>query len=154
MVVNGQFAPPLAYKSINGFKMHYSERGQGEPLVLLHGSFSDLRYWTLRMETLGSSYRVFAPSSRPFWPWGRSHARRRVRRSTICRRPCGLLERTGRWPRPSLRPFPAMLDALEKIFPSAKRTTIPNGTHIISVENPCDFNREDLAFLAQIAINK
>ena len=35
-----------AYASVNGLKMYYEIRGEGEPLVLLHGAFG--WRWTFR----------------------------------------------------------------------------------------------------------
>jgi pimeloyl-ACP methyl ester carboxylesterase len=30
---------------VNGYLMAYVEEGRGEPLVMVHGSLSDHRYW-------------------------------------------------------------------------------------------------------------
>jgi pimeloyl-ACP methyl ester carboxylesterase len=30
---------------INGYRMAYVGEGRGEPLVMVHGSLSDYRYW-------------------------------------------------------------------------------------------------------------
>jgi pimeloyl-ACP methyl ester carboxylesterase len=38
-VVSGQQKPTTGYAPVNGLKMYYEIRGQGEPVVLLHGAF-------------------------------------------------------------------------------------------------------------------
>jgi len=53
---------------VNGYDMAYQETGSGIPLVLVHGTVTDYRYWGLQMEPLASSYRVIAPSLRHFYP--------------------------------------------------------------------------------------
>jgi pimeloyl-ACP methyl ester carboxylesterase len=53
---------------INGAQLHYSERGQGDPLLLIHGSASDMRTWHLQEEEFGKHYRTIAYSRRYHWP--------------------------------------------------------------------------------------
>jgi esterase len=53
---------------VNGYDMAYVEHGTGTPLVLVHGSLLDQRYWAPQMETLGQHHRVVAPSLRHYWP--------------------------------------------------------------------------------------
>lgn len=53
---------------VNGYDMAYLERGQGAPLVLVHGSLADYRAWSLQMECFGSGYRTFAVSLRHCFP--------------------------------------------------------------------------------------
>src|SRR5215210_5999302 len=53
---------------VNGYGMAYAERGIGTPLVLVHGSLCDQRYWAPQMGPLGKEYRIFAPSLRHCWP--------------------------------------------------------------------------------------
>jgi pimeloyl-ACP methyl ester carboxylesterase len=48
--------------------MAYSEHGKGAPLLLVHGSLLDHRYWAPQMEPLGQHHRVVAPSLRHCWP--------------------------------------------------------------------------------------
>ena len=54
--------------TVNGYSMEFVEAGQGEPVVLIHGSLNDYRYWAPQMEPLGAQYRVVAPSLRHYWP--------------------------------------------------------------------------------------
>lgn len=60
--------PVLKTIRANGVDMTYAEAGTGEPLVLVHGSLSDYRYWTLQMRPLSERFRVIAPSLRHFYP--------------------------------------------------------------------------------------
>jgi esterase len=53
---------------VNGYDMAYAENGTGTPVVLVHGSLLDQRYWAPQMEPLGQHYRVIAPSLRHYWP--------------------------------------------------------------------------------------
>jgi esterase len=61
---------PAGAKSINvnGYDMAYVERGSGEPLVLVHGSLSDFRFFAAAMEPLSSKYRVISVSLRHYYP--------------------------------------------------------------------------------------
>lgn len=54
--------------AVNGFDMAYVEAGRGDPLVLIHGSLSDYRYWTLQMKAFAASFRTIAVSLRHYHP--------------------------------------------------------------------------------------
>jgi pimeloyl-ACP methyl ester carboxylesterase len=54
--------------TVNGYALNYAEQGAGEPVVLVHGSLQDQRYWAPQMEPLGARYRVIALSLRHYWP--------------------------------------------------------------------------------------
>ena len=45
-------------------QLHYIEKGEGKPLVLLHGNGSSLHYFQNQIETFSKSYRVFAVDTR------------------------------------------------------------------------------------------
>ena len=45
-------------------KLHYTERGSGEPLILLHGNGEDGGYFSSQMEFFSEVYRVIAPDTR------------------------------------------------------------------------------------------
>jgi len=53
---------------INGTSLEYAEYGQGEPLVLVHGSASDYRTWQNQQEVFANHYRVINYSRRYHWP--------------------------------------------------------------------------------------
>lgn len=45
-------------------QLHYIEKGEGKPLVLLHGNGQSLDYFQNQIETFSKSYRVFAVDTR------------------------------------------------------------------------------------------
>jgi len=54
--------------NINGASLAYAEYGEGEPLVLVHGSASDYRTWMNQQEEFAKYYRVITYSRRYHWP--------------------------------------------------------------------------------------
>jgi esterase len=52
----------------NGVELHYFERGQGEPVILLHGGQADYRAWQPQIDALSPRYRVIAYSRRYHYP--------------------------------------------------------------------------------------
>ncbi|MFD0854065.1 alpha/beta fold hydrolase, partial [Actinomadura adrarensis] len=52
------------YVEINGMRMWFDERGDGEPLVLLHGGLTDSRDFTGNLAVLADDYRLFLPERR------------------------------------------------------------------------------------------
>ena len=48
----------------NGVPMWYDERGEGDPLVLLHGGLTDSRDFTGNLDTLASRFRLLLPERR------------------------------------------------------------------------------------------
>jgi pimeloyl-ACP methyl ester carboxylesterase len=52
------------YAEVNGVRTWYGERGRGEPLVLLHGGFSDAWDFTGNLDTLADRFRIFTPERR------------------------------------------------------------------------------------------
>ncbi|MCQ9615317.1 alpha/beta hydrolase [Paenalcaligenes niemegkensis] len=58
----------LKEHSVHGVPVFYEELGSGSPLVLLHGSLCDYRYWRLQLKILSQNYRVIAPSLPGYWP--------------------------------------------------------------------------------------
>ena len=51
-----------------GVELHYIKKGQGEPLVLLHGGVADYRAWDAQMAAFSKSYRVISYSRRYHYP--------------------------------------------------------------------------------------
>src|SRR5215472_17492577 len=48
--------------------VHYTDRGRGQAVVLIHGSASDLRIWQPLYSALALNHRVIAYSRRHHWP--------------------------------------------------------------------------------------
>ena len=54
--------------TVNGTELAYIEQGQGPPLVLVHGSLLDYRYWAAQVDTCAERQRVIAVSLRHHYP--------------------------------------------------------------------------------------
>lgn len=50
--------------AVDGTALAYREQGDGEPVVCVHGSASDLRSWEQQLPEIGASYRAIAYSRR------------------------------------------------------------------------------------------
>jgi pimeloyl-ACP methyl ester carboxylesterase len=46
------------YAVVNGTRLYYETAGKGEPLVLIHGSFGDRRFWTPQFSVLSKKFKV------------------------------------------------------------------------------------------------
>lgn len=67
----------MQHFSINGYDMAFTAEGQGRPLLLIHGSLYDYRYWAPQIRVLAAGgFRVIAPSLRHYWPNDASGAAR------------------------------------------------------------------------------
>ena len=53
---------------LNGVRLEYIEQGQGDPIVLVHGSLCDFRYWHFQMKPFSQHYRTIAYSRRYHYP--------------------------------------------------------------------------------------
>src|SRR5437773_12113847 len=53
---------------VRGVELHYIEKGQGEPLILLHGGQGDYRSWGPQMEAFSQHYHVISYSRRYNYP--------------------------------------------------------------------------------------
>lgn len=51
-------APVQGYAAVNGTKLFYEVRGQGRPLVLIHGGLMDRRMWDGQFELFAEKYKV------------------------------------------------------------------------------------------------
>ncbi|WP_144640678.1 alpha/beta fold hydrolase [Bordetella genomosp. 13] len=59
---------PLQSAALAGGDIAYLDHGAGTPVILIHGSLCDCRYWTPQMAPLGRGHRVLAPSLKRYWP--------------------------------------------------------------------------------------
>ena len=60
--------PALKHIHVNGVELAYVEKGEGEPVVLVHGLISDYRAWDRQIDELAKRYRVIAYSRRYHYP--------------------------------------------------------------------------------------
>ena len=58
----------MPYIDLNGVRLEYVEHGQGDPIVLVHGSLCDFRYWHFQMKPFSQHYRTIAYSRRYHYP--------------------------------------------------------------------------------------
>lgn len=58
----------MATARLAGTALDYIERGEGEPVVLVHGTLGDLRSWELQMDAFSEHHRVIAYSRRYHHP--------------------------------------------------------------------------------------
>lgn len=56
----------MDFVEVNGAQLRYEARGEGHPLVLLHGGLADMRMWDEHMESLSKRYRVIRFDLRGF----------------------------------------------------------------------------------------
>lgn len=54
----------LEKREVNGVELHYVDRGEGTPVILVHGGLQDYRYWADYVDDLRRDYRVVAYSRR------------------------------------------------------------------------------------------
>ena len=60
-IVSGQQKPATGYAPVNGLKMYYEIRGEGEPLVMLHGAFMAISGdWNEFVNELAKTRKVIA----------------------------------------------------------------------------------------------
>ena len=61
--------PELSFATIaSGICVPYVECGQGEPLVFVHGSLCDYRYWSAQTAALSEQFRCISVSLSHYWP--------------------------------------------------------------------------------------
>ena len=63
-----ELPPGVRALPVNGYEMAYVERGSGEPVILVHGTVSDYRYFRGQMEPFSERYRTIALSLRHSYP--------------------------------------------------------------------------------------
>ncbi len=54
--------------TVNGVSLHYRIDGEGEPLILIHGSIVDYRYWNEQVPVLSKHFQVITYSRRYNYP--------------------------------------------------------------------------------------
>ncbi|MBD3298364.1 MAG: alpha/beta fold hydrolase, partial [candidate division Zixibacteria bacterium] len=54
----------LQHASVDGTRLAYHESGQGDPVILVHGTASDIRTWSEQIPSLSDAHRVIAYSRR------------------------------------------------------------------------------------------
>ncbi len=59
---------PLAAELQPGLAAPYLDSGDGEVLLLVHGSLCDFRYWKPQLAPFSTRYRCIAPSLTHYWP--------------------------------------------------------------------------------------
>ena len=59
---------PTLELSARNYRHTLVDQGQGEPVLLIHGSLCDWRYWRWQLPALANGHRVLAPSLRSYWP--------------------------------------------------------------------------------------
>lgn len=60
--------PEIKSVFVNGDSLHYIEIGQGDPVILVHGTLDDYRLWQMQMDTFSKRHRVIAYSRRYAYP--------------------------------------------------------------------------------------
>ncbi len=53
---------------INKYEMSYLDQGEGNPVILVHGSLSDFRSWEHQIDAFRTEYRIIVPSLRHCYP--------------------------------------------------------------------------------------
>ena len=61
---NATSAPLTNFIGVDGVRLTYVEQGSGEPIVPVHGAFSDLRVWEPIREEVAKRYRFIAYTQR------------------------------------------------------------------------------------------
>ena len=63
-----ELPPQVKTLLVNGYEMAYLERGIGVPVILVHGSVSDYRYWITQIRPFSERYRAISVSLRHSYP--------------------------------------------------------------------------------------
>lgn len=58
----------LQEQNVNGLTQAFIDQGEGQTLLLVHGSLCDHRYWRWQEAALAAKCRVIIPSLRHYWP--------------------------------------------------------------------------------------
>jgi esterase len=63
-----ELPPQVKTVLVNGYELAYLERGTGIPVILVHGSISDYRYWITQLRPFSERYRAISVSLRHSYP--------------------------------------------------------------------------------------
>ncbi len=66
--MRSDFTPEILHADLGNRALAYATAGQGTPLLLIHGSLCDLRYWKYQMPALSRCYQTYSVSLRHHWP--------------------------------------------------------------------------------------
>ncbi|MBW0454674.1 MAG: alpha/beta hydrolase [Candidatus Kinetoplastibacterium crithidii] len=53
---------------INNYTLYYNKIGKGKPIVMVHGSLCDSRYWKKQIDAFSSFFEVYLINLRHYWP--------------------------------------------------------------------------------------
>ena len=56
------------FQTRNGARMGFVSQGAGTPVILMHGSLCDFRYWEPQIDAIAKSHLCIAPSMTHYWP--------------------------------------------------------------------------------------
>lgn len=68
LALAGVWPQPAFASTASGTSVPYVEAGSGEPMVFVHGSLCDYRYWDPQVAALSKHFRCVAPSLGHYWP--------------------------------------------------------------------------------------
>lgn len=68
MSIERQSARKLSVIKVKERRMHYVERGKGQPVVFVHGGLGDYRSWRFQIDAVAQRYRVISYSRRYAYP--------------------------------------------------------------------------------------
>ncbi|CAG9177038.1 alpha/beta fold hydrolase [Cupriavidus pinatubonensis] len=68
LALAGAWPQPAFVSTASGISVPYVEAGSGEPMVFVHGSLCDYRYWDPQLASLSKHFHCFAPSLGHYWP--------------------------------------------------------------------------------------
>ncbi|WBF65403.1 MAG: alpha/beta hydrolase [Candidatus Kinetoplastibacterium crithidii] len=53
---------------INNYTLYYNKIGKGKPIVMVHGSLCDSRYWKKQIDIFSNFFEVYLINLRHYWP--------------------------------------------------------------------------------------
>ena len=129
---------------VYGMKIHYLEAGRGAPVILLHGSGGEGARWMPTIRGLASTRRVFALD--PSGAGERNLGMTTEEEVRALRVPTLLL-----WGKDDVLSGPANADRLNAAISGSRKIFIEKAGHYPFIEQPAQFNKAVLEFLAAAA---